>query len=113
MSGATPRTDSRRIHAARTRRRAALREAAYLAALLTTAAATYAVLILYPSRLKTRQLRAQLEQQRQQVEVLEESIANLRRDAQALHDDPWSIERALRARLGYLRQGERVFRGGG
>ena len=86
-------------------------EAAYLAALLCTAGLTYGVLVLLPSRIQTRALRERLARQEREVEALRGSIATLHRDTAALREDPWTVERALRARLGYLRPGERVFRG--
>lgn len=92
------------------RRRAALREVAYLAALLLAAGALYSALVLLPSKLKTRELRARRDALVSEVEDLRGSIADLERDTLALRDDPWSVERALRRRLGYLRPGERVLR---
>ncbi len=92
------------------RRRAALHEVAYLTALLLTAGALYSALVLLPSKLKTRELRARRDALTTEVKDLRGSIADLERDARALRDDPWSVERALRRRLGYLRPGERVFR---
>lgn len=92
------------------RRRAALHEVAYLAALLLAAGALYSALVLLPSKLKTRELRARRDALVVEVKDLRASIADLERDARALRDDPWSVERALRRRLGYLRPGERVFR---
>ena len=104
----TPRT-SRRLPPDQ-RRRAALQEVAYLAALLLTAGALYSALVLLPSKLKTRELRARRDALAGEVKDLRTSIAGLERDTRALRDDPWSVERALRRRLGYLRPGERVFR---
>ncbi len=92
------------------RRRAALQEVAYLAALLLTAGALYSALVLLPSKLKTRELKTRRDALVGEVKDLGASIADLERDARALRDDPWSVERALRRRLGYLRPGERVFR---
>jgi cell division protein FtsB len=95
------------------RRRAALAEVAYLAGLLVAAGAIYSTLVLLPSKLKTRDLVVQREALATEVEGLERSIAVLRRDASALHDDAWVVERALRRRLGFLRPGESVFRPSG
>lgn len=92
------------------RRRAALQELAYLVGMLLTAGALYSALVLLPSKLKTRELRARRDALLTEVKDLRASIADLERDARALRDDPWSVERALRRRLGYLRPGERVFR---
>ncbi|MCO5169395.1 MAG: septum formation initiator family protein [Planctomycetes bacterium] len=106
--GRTPRS-SRRLPPEQ-RRRAALQEVAYLAALLLTAGALYSALVLLPSKLKTRELRTRRDALAAEVGDLRGSIAALERDARALREDPWSIERALRRRLGFLRPGERVFR---
>lgn len=107
-SRTTPRT-TRRLPP-ELRRRAALREVAYLGALLVAAGALYSGLVLLPSKLKTRDLLQRRDALAREVEGLRGSIDLLRRDTQALHDDAWSVERALRRRLGFLRPGERVFR---
>jgi cell division protein FtsB len=106
----TPRA-ARRLPADQ-RRRAALQEVAYLAALLLAAGALYSALVLVPSKLKTRDLRARRDALAHEVEDVRTSISSLERDARALRDDPWAVERALRRRFGYLRPGERVFRPG-
>lgn len=105
----TPRASTRRLPP-ELRRRAALREVAYLGALLVAAAALYSGLVLLPSKLKTRDLLARRDALTREVQGLRGSIDLLRRDTQALHDDAWCVERALRRRLGFLRPGERVFR---
>lgn len=92
------------------RRRAALQEVAYLAALLLAAGALYSALVLLPSKLKTRDLHQRRDALKHEVDDLRGSIDQLRRDTRALHDDAWSVERALRRRLGFLRPGERVYR---
>lgn len=92
----------------RFKRRAALREAGYLVGLLITAGAAYTLLLYFPSRLKTEHLSTQRDTIAAEVQGLETSITTLRRDASALRQDPWTVERALRNRLGYLRTGERV-----
>ena len=86
-----------------------IRDVLTLAALLTGAAAAFSLLILLPTTLQTRELRARRDALAQEVETLQRSIETLDREAQALHDDPWAVERALRRRLGYLRPDERVF----
>lgn len=96
----------------RQRRRAAVREALYVLALLTTAGAAYFGFVLFPSKLRTQELRDQNDAVALEVEELRTSIDGLERDTLALEDDAWVVERALRGRLGYLRQGERVFRPG-
>lgn len=108
MSQRTARPDSRRLGVRRLRRRAALREAAYLGALLACAGAAYGVIVLLPSKLKTRRLQAEHTRRAEQVDALRASIDALRRDTRALQDDPWTVERTLRARLGFLRPGEQV-----
>jgi cell division protein FtsB len=107
----TPRSASNRNPRAR-QRRAALREALYLTALLATAGTAYFGFALLPSKLQTADLEANHQALTQEVGDLRESITELRRETVALHDDPWVVERALRGRLGYLRPGERVFRSG-
>jgi cell division protein FtsB len=107
----TPRSGSHRNTPAR-QRRAALREALYLTALLATAGTAYFGFVLLPNKLRTAELAETHATLSKETSELRESIANLRRDTAALHDDPWVVERALRGRLGYLRQGERVFRSG-
>jgi cell division protein FtsB len=110
-SPAGPRATSRRgSPAGAARRRAALAEAAYLVGLLSLAGAVYSTLVLLPSKLATRDLRGRRDALTAEVADLERSIALLDRDARALHDDPWVVERTLRRRLGFLRPGERVFR---
>ena len=104
----TPRS-SRRLQP-ESRRRAALQEVAYLATLLVAAGALYSALVLLPSKLKTRELRARRDALRQEVDDVRRSTEALRRDARALHQDAWMVERALRRRLGFLRPNERVFR---
>ena len=104
-------SDSRRVQARKLLRRAALREAAYLVGLLATAAVVYGVLVLVPSKMKTRDVVEQHAEVSRGVAELKRVNASLKADAQALHEDPWTVERALRGRLGYLRPGERVFRG--
>jgi cell division protein FtsB len=104
----TPRA-SRRL-APESRRRAALHEVAYLAALLLAAGALYSALVLLPSKLKTRELRERRDALREEVADVRRSTDALRRDARALHADAWMVERALRRRLGFLRPNERVFR---
>ena len=105
-----PVSDSRRLQARKFRRRAALREAAYLVGLLATPAVSYAMVVLVPSKLKTREVAAQHTELERGFAELKRVNASLRADAQALHEDPWTVEYALRGRLGYLRPGERVFR---
>lgn len=100
---------SGRRAASKVRRRAALREVAYLTGLLLSAGVSYWVLILLPSRIHTQELRARTEQARAEVRATEERIARTQRDTAALRDDPYLVERALRKRLGYLAPGERVF----
>ena len=95
--------------ASRVRRRAAIREAAYLTGLLLSAGVTYWVLILLPSQLHTEQLEARTEKARTEVRASGERIARIQRDTIALRNDPYLVERTLRARLGYLAPGERVF----
>jgi cell division protein FtsB len=109
----TPGSGSRGALSTRRRRRAALREAAYVTGLLLSAGAVYFGFILLPSQLQTAELRADHQQMVEEIDELRDSIATLRRDTQALEDDAWVVERALRGRLGYLRPGERVFRAGG
>jgi cell division protein FtsB len=104
----TPRS-TRRLPPLRLRRRAALREAVYLAGLLATAGTLYTVLVLLPSRMKTGSLRDRHDALAHEVEETRKGTAELRKEAAALRDDPWVVERALRQRLGYLRPGERVF----
>jgi cell division protein FtsB len=111
MTASTPRLGSDR-HQAR-RRRAALREALYLTALLATAGTAYFGFVLLPSKLRTDELEATHQSLTEDVDALRESIASLRRDTAALEGDAWVVERTLRGRLGYLRPGERVFRVGG
>jgi len=105
----TPRT-SRRLASPRTRRRAAAREIGYLAGLLATAGAVYGGLVLLPSKLRTRELRAERDTLQRELEDARDRIDRLERDTKALASDPWTIERALRTRLGHLRPGEHVFR---
>lgn len=71
------------------------------------------MLVLLPSKLKTAELRERRDQAAAEVDALRDQTEALVRETQALEDDPWSIERALRGRLGYLRTGERVYRAGG
>lgn len=104
----TPRA-SRRL-APESRRRAAVHEVAYLGTLLVAAGALYSALVLLPSKLKTRELRARRDALRLEVDDVGRSTERLARDARALHDDAWMVERALRRRLGFLRPNERVFR---
>ena len=116
--GASPsppreRAPSHRMLAPALRRRAALAEVAYLAGLLLAAGAIYSTLVLLPCKLKTRDLLVQRDALAAEVQDLKGSIALLRRDTSALHDDPWVVERALRRRLGFLRTGECVFRPAG
>lgn len=111
MTQRTPRPDSRRVGVRRLRRRAALREAVYLSALLACAGAAYGVIVLLPSKLKTRALRAEHARRAEEVDHLRESIEALKRDTRALQDDPWTVERTLRTRLGFLRPGEQVVQG--
>ena len=94
------------------RRRAALSEAAYLCCLLATAGVLYALLVFLPGKMQTRELSAQRDRIGQEVRALRDAMAVAQRDTQALFSDPWSVERALRGRLGYLRPGERVSRAG-
>ena len=82
----------------------------YLLGLLATAGSFYFGLVLLPSKLRTEDLQARRDAVQTEVEGLEASIEELKRDTRALEDDPWVVERALRARLGYLRPGERVYR---
>ena len=110
MTTSTPRSGSNR-HQAR-RRRAAIREALYLTALLAAAGTAYFGFVLLPSKLRTHELLATHQTLTEDVEALKGSIAELRRDTSALQEDAWVVERALRGRLGYLRPGERVFRSG-
>ena len=113
MTQRTPRSGSNRHKdQTRQRRRAALREALYVLALLSIAGAAYFGFVLFPSKLRTRELQAQHEALARETEALQESIDTLNRDTRALNDDPWVVERALRGRLGYLRPGERVYRPG-
>jgi cell division protein FtsB len=93
----------------RLRRRAALREVAYLLALLTSAAAVYTVVVLLPSHWKTRDLRRHRDEVALELQATHERVEVLERDSHALQEDPWAVERTLRQRLGYLRCGERVF----
>ena len=110
MTASTPRSGSDR-HQAR-RRRAALREALYLTALLATAGTAYFGFMLLPSKLRTSEFEATHQALTEDVEALKESITALHHDRAALEEDAWVVERALRGRLGYLRPGERVFRAG-
>lgn len=98
----------RRLPSGRLRRRAALREAVYVLALLLSAGCLYTLLVLLPGRLRTDELRAQRDAVAREVSHLEESIKLLERDTAALEHDRWVVERALRKRLGYLRPQERV-----
>ncbi len=107
----TPRSGNHRNTPAR-RRRAALREALYLTALLATAGTAYFGFVLLPNKLRTADLAADHKALTKETTDLRDSIADLRRDTAALNDDPWVVERALRGRLGYLRPGERIFRSG-
>ena len=110
--GPTPGSRARDTLGPRRRRRAAIREAAYVSALLLSAGLVYFGFVLLPSRLQTAELRADHQKLVEEIDDLRDSIATLRRDTQALEDDPWVVERAIRGRLGYLRPGERVFRSG-
>ncbi len=113
MTQSTPRSGSSRQQAQnRQRRRAAIREALYVLAMLSVAGAAYFGFVLFPNKLRTQDLRADHDAVVSDVVDLQESIATLRRDTRAMNDDPWVVERALRGRLGYLRPGERVFRPG-
>ena len=109
ITGELPGEASGRRAASKVRRRAALREVAYLTGLLLSAGLSYWILILLPSRLHTQELRARTEQARADVRATQERIARTQRDTAGLADDPYLIERALRKRLGYLAPGERVF----
>ncbi len=91
-------------------RRAALREVAYFFSMIATAAILYGLLFFLPGKMQTRELSAQRDLLAEEVCDLREAMAFAQRDTRALQADPWSVERALRARLGYLRAGERVFR---
>ena len=101
---------NRRRRAGGAGRRAALREVAYLTGMLVTSGLAFWVLVLLPSRLQTEELRRKHERSLAEVEHLQQETARLERETRALEDDPWAVERALRARLGFLRPGERVLR---
>jgi hypothetical protein len=90
------------------RRHAVFREAAHGAALIAAAGAVLWVTVLLPSRLKTERIDEQRLALLAETKDLEKEVRDLEAETRALDQDPYEMEKVLRARLGFLRPGERV-----
>jgi hypothetical protein len=84
------------------------RELSTTAALVLSLALVLYLAILLPGRLATAKLRAERDELAHEVRALTDEVRGLALEARALDGDPYEIERVLRARLGFLRRGERV-----
>jgi cell division protein FtsB len=68
------------------------------------------VFLTYPGYLDLRKSNREVAGLARKVRRLEESNANLRVEIQALRKDPFSIEKAARAKLGLIKPGEIIYK---